>query len=249
MHRFPSASALIGAQKPDRPVIGLRPQAAGKAARWFLENFPGDVAYAYKANSSVFLLGALYGAGIRHFDVASLPEIEDAATIPGAQLHFMHPVKSARRHPAGVRRVRRAQLRARQRGRAEEDPGGDRRLPRSHPVGARGRVGQEQQDPAGAQVRRLRRQGRAPAGQGAAGGQGARHHLPRRLADRDARRLRDGSGRGRPADRQGRRGARSPGCGRRLSVDLCRRRSGTALPSCAPSTTASSGCRSASAAS
>jgi ornithine decarboxylase len=52
------------------------------------------VAYAYKANSSVFLLGALYGAGIRHFDVASLPEIEDAATIPGAQLHFMHPVKS-----------------------------------------------------------------------------------------------------------------------------------------------------------
>ena len=84
MHRFPSASALIGAQKPDQPVIGLRPHAAGRAARWFLENFPGDVAYAYKANSSVFLLGALYGAGIRHFDVASIPEIEDAATIPGA---------------------------------------------------------------------------------------------------------------------------------------------------------------------
>jgi ornithine decarboxylase len=93
MERFPAASALIGAWKPDRPVIGLRPQAAGKAARWFLQHFPGDVAYAYKANSSVFLLGALYGAGIRSFDVASLPEIEDAATIPGAQLHFMHPVK------------------------------------------------------------------------------------------------------------------------------------------------------------
>ena len=67
---------------------------AGRAARWFLQNFPGDVAYAYKANSSVFLLGALYGAGIRNFDVASLPEIEDAATIPGAELHYMHPVKS-----------------------------------------------------------------------------------------------------------------------------------------------------------
>jgi ornithine decarboxylase len=52
------------------------------------------VAYAYKANSSVFLLGALYGAGIRKFDVASIPEIEDAATIPGAELHYMHPVKS-----------------------------------------------------------------------------------------------------------------------------------------------------------
>jgi ornithine decarboxylase len=94
MRRFPSASALIGATKPDIPVIGLRPHAAARAARWFIEHFPGDVAYAYKANSSVFLLGALYGAGIRHFDVASLPEIEDAATIPGAHLHFMHPVKS-----------------------------------------------------------------------------------------------------------------------------------------------------------
>ena len=94
MQRFPSANALIGAWKPDRPVIGVRPHAAGRAARWFLQNFPGDVAYAYKANSSVFLLGALFGAGIRHFDVASIPEIEDAATIPGAHLHFMHPVKS-----------------------------------------------------------------------------------------------------------------------------------------------------------
>lgn len=94
MHRYPSAHALIGASSPDRPIIGLRPHAAGRAARWFLKHFPGDVAYAYKANSSVFLLGALYGAGIRHFDVASIPEIEDAATIPGAQLHYMHPVKS-----------------------------------------------------------------------------------------------------------------------------------------------------------
>jgi ornithine decarboxylase len=94
MRRFPSASALIGATNPDIPVIGVRPHAGARAARWFIENFPGDVAYAYKANSSVFLLGALYGAGVRHFDVASLPEIEDAATIPCAHLHFMHPVKS-----------------------------------------------------------------------------------------------------------------------------------------------------------
>ncbi len=94
MERFSSAEALIATRQPDRPVLGLRPHAAARAARWFLDNFPGDVAYAYKANSSVFLVGALYGAGIRHFDVASLPEIEDAATIPGVELHFMHPVKS-----------------------------------------------------------------------------------------------------------------------------------------------------------
>lgn len=94
MDRYPSATALVHARKPDLPVLGLRPHAAGRAARWFLENFPGDVAYAYKANSSVFLIGALFGAGIRQFDVASLPELEDAATIPGVRLHFMHPVKS-----------------------------------------------------------------------------------------------------------------------------------------------------------
>ena len=94
MERYTSATALTLALQPDRPYIGLRPHAAGRAARWFLENFPGDVAYAYKANASVFLLGALYGAGIKQFDVASLPELEDAATIPGVSLHFMHPVKS-----------------------------------------------------------------------------------------------------------------------------------------------------------
>jgi ornithine decarboxylase len=91
---FKSADALIAARRPERPVVGFRPHAAGRAARWFLKNFPGDVAYAYKANSNVFLLGALYGAGIRHFDVASLPELEDAKTIPDVSFHFMHPVKS-----------------------------------------------------------------------------------------------------------------------------------------------------------
>ncbi len=94
MERYSSARALIDATQPDRPVFGIRPHAAGRAANWFLNNFPGEVAYAYKANHSVFMIGALFGAGITHFDVASIPELEDAATIPGVQLHFMHPVKS-----------------------------------------------------------------------------------------------------------------------------------------------------------
>ncbi len=94
MEHFENAKAFIAAHQPDRAVFGVRPHAAARAARWFLNAFPGEVAYAYKANSSVFLLGALYGAGIRHFDVASLAELEDAATIPQAALHYMHPVKS-----------------------------------------------------------------------------------------------------------------------------------------------------------
>ncbi len=94
MERFASALALVAAKKPDIPVLAARPHAAARAARWFVKNFPGEVAYAYKANHSVFLLGALYGAGITQFDVASLAELVDAATIPGVRLHFMHPVKS-----------------------------------------------------------------------------------------------------------------------------------------------------------
>ena len=94
MDRYPNAYSFVEAKRPERPVFGLRPHASGRAARWFIENFPGEVAYAYKANSSVFLVGSLYGAGIRCFDVASLPELEDAATIPKATLQYMHPVKS-----------------------------------------------------------------------------------------------------------------------------------------------------------
>ena len=94
MDRYANALSFLEARRPDKPVLGVRPHAAARAARWFLNAFPGEVCYAYKANSSVFLLGALYGAGIRHFDIASLPELEDAATIPGATLHYMHPVKS-----------------------------------------------------------------------------------------------------------------------------------------------------------
>ena len=94
MEKFASALALVEAKKPTRAVLAARPHAAARAARWFIDNFPGEVAYAYKANHSVFLIGALFGAGITQFDVASLPELEDASTIPGVRLHFMHPVKS-----------------------------------------------------------------------------------------------------------------------------------------------------------
>ena len=107
MEKLHCAEDLIQMRKPEKAIIGLRPHAAGRAARWFIDRFDGDVAYAYKANSSVFLLGALYGAGIRHFDVASIPELEDAATIPQTEMHYMHPVKSRkairRAYDLGVR--------------------------------------------------------------------------------------------------------------------------------------------------
>jgi ornithine decarboxylase len=65
------------------------------AARWFQGNFPGDVFYAVKANPSPWVIEALAQAGVRSFDVASIPEIAlVAAHAPGSRMAFMHPVKS-----------------------------------------------------------------------------------------------------------------------------------------------------------
>jgi ornithine decarboxylase len=65
------------------------------AARWFQDNFQGDVFYAVKANPSPWVIDTLAQNGVNSFDVASIPEIElVAAQAPGARMAFMHPVKS-----------------------------------------------------------------------------------------------------------------------------------------------------------
>ncbi|MGB6969698.1 MAG: type III PLP-dependent enzyme [Methyloceanibacter sp.] len=94
MDVFTSAAELLRHHRPERPVLGLRPHAAARAARWFLANFPGRVLYAAKANDAAPIIGALAEAGISHFDVASLVEIEGLASVSGAEFYFMNPVKS-----------------------------------------------------------------------------------------------------------------------------------------------------------
>jgi ornithine decarboxylase len=66
------------------------------AARWFQENFKGDVLYAVKANPSPWVIETLGKAGVSRFDVASIPEIAlvRAHAPATARLSFMHPVKS-----------------------------------------------------------------------------------------------------------------------------------------------------------
>ena len=95
MAHYPSARAIASALSPAYPVTLLRPHAAKRAARFFLEQFPGKTLYAVKANPSPQLLTTLWEAGIRHFDVASINEVRLVAkTLPEATLCFMHPVKS-----------------------------------------------------------------------------------------------------------------------------------------------------------
>lgn len=84
-------------EAPDGPVAIARPHRVAAAAEWFRAHFPGEVFYAVKANPADWVLDALWASGIKNFDVAS--EAEAALVhgrFPGAQIAFMHPVKSRR---------------------------------------------------------------------------------------------------------------------------------------------------------
>ena len=96
MHHFPDARSVVRALAPDEPVICNRPHAATRAARFFIEKFPGTSMYAVKANPSPELLQLLWDAGVTHFDVASIAEVRLVRDLlPEATLCFMHPVKTA----------------------------------------------------------------------------------------------------------------------------------------------------------
>ena len=95
MHNHHSALGLATALRPVQPVTLLRPHAARRAARFFVEKFPGRSLYAVKANPSPNLLKVLWDGGITHYDVASIGEVRLVAeTLPRAVLCFMHPVKA-----------------------------------------------------------------------------------------------------------------------------------------------------------
>jgi ornithine decarboxylase len=92
---FADVRAMIEALTPGYPVYCLRPEIIERAARGFLDRFPGRVLYAVKCNPHPEVLKALYRAGIRHFDTASLPEIAQVReNFPEAHCYFMHPVKA-----------------------------------------------------------------------------------------------------------------------------------------------------------
>jgi len=95
LHSYHSAKGLVSDLRPVEPVTLVRPHAAARAARFFVENFPGKSLYAVKANPSPDLLAILWDSGITHYDVASIAEVRLVArTLPEATLCFMHPVKA-----------------------------------------------------------------------------------------------------------------------------------------------------------
>ena len=109
MHNYQNAGELAKALNPDIPVLLNRPHAARRAARYFVEQFPGKSLYAVKANPSPELLEILWHSGITHFDVASIDEVRLVRRVlPDAVLCYMNPLKQEQSireayHEHGVR--------------------------------------------------------------------------------------------------------------------------------------------------
>jgi ornithine decarboxylase len=91
---YPSPLDVLRDLKPSYPVMCLRPAVFRARAAAFLTGFPGRVLYAVKCNPQPSVLRSLYGAGVRGFDAASLPEIAQVAELlPEPECFFHHPVK------------------------------------------------------------------------------------------------------------------------------------------------------------
>jgi len=94
LQHHPSFAAIIEAARPALPVYVLHPKRFRAAVARFLDAFPGTTMYAVKANPVPHVLDQLYEAGIRHFDTASLAEIElIRGRYADSICHFMAPVR------------------------------------------------------------------------------------------------------------------------------------------------------------
>lgn len=93
--RYASIEDMVKTTRPHTPVRCMHPEAITKAAKEFLEGFPGFVFYAVKANPNPYVLRQLWHAGVRRFDVASLSEVALIHDLfPDAHMAFMHTIKN-----------------------------------------------------------------------------------------------------------------------------------------------------------
>lgn len=92
---LPSVNEMVKTLRPEEPLHCVRPGVISSTASAFSAAFNGDVLYAVKANPEPAVLRAIWDGGVRHFDCASISEVQLVRRLfPGADIHFMHPVKS-----------------------------------------------------------------------------------------------------------------------------------------------------------
>lgn len=92
---FTDSIAAAASISGEKPVFCFSASALKHQVSQFLANFPGEVAYAVKANPSGEVIQGAYEAGIRVFDVASTLEMETVTRLcGGSTFHYHNPVKS-----------------------------------------------------------------------------------------------------------------------------------------------------------
>ena len=95
MQKFKSVDKLVNQLKPTEPVYCIRRNSIRLASRFFQNKFPGKVLYAVKTNPHPVVLQTLLDSGIKHYDVASIKEIETIKNLnPEIECSYMHTVKS-----------------------------------------------------------------------------------------------------------------------------------------------------------
>ena len=69
---YPDIRSLLEDRQPRLPVYCIYPHVYRRVAEHFVSGFPGRVLYAVKANNHPYVIQALFGGGVTHFDCASL---------------------------------------------------------------------------------------------------------------------------------------------------------------------------------
>ena len=95
MQKFKSVDELVNQLKPTEPVYCIRRNSIRFASKFFQNKFPGKILYAVKTNPHPVVLQTLLDSGIKHYDVASIKEIETIKNLnPEVECSYMHTVKS-----------------------------------------------------------------------------------------------------------------------------------------------------------
>ncbi len=95
MQKFKSVDELVSQLKPTEPVYCIRRNSIRLASKFFQNKFPGKILYAVKTNPHPVVLQTLLDSGIKHYDVASIKEIETIKNLnPEIECSYMHTVKS-----------------------------------------------------------------------------------------------------------------------------------------------------------
>jgi ornithine decarboxylase len=93
MEHYPSVESLLDQLNPSQPVYCIYPHVYARTASGFVSGFPGRVLYAVKACAEPAVIKILVESGVRHFDCASLAEIEIVKSVSAdVDCYFMVPV-------------------------------------------------------------------------------------------------------------------------------------------------------------